>query len=138
MMRFLYPRSFPRLLSVGFTLIALPLIFALIGSAVTVDQIANRSQQAVYRAVLATQTGRRLAELLIAMERSARQMVILDDRRLLETYDSNRKNLMATAREFSALPFDSEPMIALGDIMSVEQAIYTSLAAPRAREQQVQ
>ena len=99
MIRFLYPRSFPRLLAVGFTLIALPLIFALIGSAVTVDQIANRSQQAVYRAVLATQTGRRLAELLIAMERSARQMVILDDRRLLETYESNRKHFVATARE---------------------------------------
>jgi two-component system sensor histidine kinase GlrK len=138
MMRFLYPRSFPRLLSVGFTLIALPLIFALIGSAVTVDQIANRSQQAVYRAVLATQTGRRLAELLIAMERSARQMVILDDRRLLETYDSNRKNLMATAREFSALPFDSEQMVALGDIMSGEQAIYTTLADPSASEPQLQ
>src|SRR5688572_27866299 len=124
MMRFLYPRSFPRLLSVGFTLIALPLIFALIGSAVTVDQIANRSQQAVYRAVLATQTGRRLAELLIAMERSARQMVILDDRRVLETYESNRTGLMETAREFSALPFDSEQMNALSEIMTGEQAIH--------------
>ena len=132
MLRFLYPRSFPRLLSVGFTLIALPLIFALIGSAVTVDQIANRSQQAVYRAVLATQTGRRLAELLIAMERGARQMVILDDRRVLDTYESNRKGLVATAREFSALPFDSEQMIALGEIMTGEQAIYAVLSDPAA------
>jgi two-component system sensor histidine kinase GlrK len=132
MLRFLYPRSFPRLLSVGFTLIALPLIFALIGSAVTVDQIANRSQQAVYRAVLATQTGRRLAELLIAMERSARQMVILGDRRLLDTYESNRKNFLATAREFTALPFDSEQMTALGEIMSGEQAIYATLSDPNA------
>lgn len=138
MLRFLYPRSFPRLLSVGFTLIALPLIFALIGSAVTVDQIANRSQQAVYRAVLATQTGRRLAELLIAMERSARQMVILDDRRVLETYESNRKGLLATASEFSALPFDSEQMIALGEIMSGEQAIYRVLSDPAATPPQLQ
>ncbi|HEX6007189.1 MAG TPA: hypothetical protein VFY80_04455, partial [Burkholderiales bacterium] len=138
MIRFLYPRSFPRLLAVGFTLIALPLIFALIGSAVTVDQIANRSQQAVYRAVLATQTGRRLAELLIAMERSARQMVILDDRRLLETYESNRKHFVATAREFSALPFDSEQMSALGEIMSGEQAIYKALSTPYATTEELQ
>lgn len=138
MMRFLYPRSFPRLLSVGFTLIALPLIFALIGSAVTVDQIANRSQQAVYRAVLATQTGRRLAELLIAMERSARQMVILGDRRLLDTYESNRKNFLATAREFTALPFDSEQMTALGEIMSGEQAIYATLSDPNADATELQ
>jgi two-component system sensor histidine kinase GlrK len=138
MMRFLYPRSFPRLLSVGFTLIALPLIFALIGSAVTVDQIANRSQQAVYRAVLATQTGRRLTELLTAMERSARQMVILDDRRLLDTYESNRKNFMATAREFSALPFDSEQTMALGELMSGEEAIFATLSDAMAGEPQLQ
>jgi len=138
MMRFLYPRSFPRLLAVGFTLIALPLIFALIGSAVTVDQIANRSQQAVYRAVLATQTGRRLAELLIAMERSARQMVILDDRRLLETYESNRKHFTATAREFSTLPFDSEQMTALGEIMSGEQEIHATLSDPSATPDMLQ
>jgi len=138
MMRLLYPRSFPRLLSVGFTLIALPLIFALIGSAVTVDQIANRSQQAVYRAVLATQTGRRLAELLIAMERSARQMVIVDDRRLLETYESNRKQFMETAREFSALPFDGEQMTALGEIMSGEQAIHAALSDPSAAAPELQ
>lgn len=138
MLRFFYPRSFPRLLFVGFTLVALPLIFALVGSAVTVDQMANRSQQAVYRAVLATQAGRRLAELLTAMERSARQMVILGERKLLDTYGSNRKNFMETAREFSALPFDSEQTMALGEIMSGEEAIFATLSDPAAPEPQLQ
>ena len=38
-----YPRSFPRLLAVGFTLVALPLVFALVNNAVSVDRLANRS-----------------------------------------------------------------------------------------------
>lgn len=138
MLRFFYPRSFPRLLFVGFTLVALPLIFALVGSAVTVDQMANRSQQAVYRAVLATQTSRRLAELLTAMERSARQLVILGDRKLLDTYASNRKSFMETAREFSALPFDSEQTLALGEIMSKEETIFAALSDPATAEPELQ
>jgi len=58
-----YPRSFLKLLLIGFTLVALPLIFALINNAVSVDQIANRSQRAVYQAVQATQSSRRVLEL---------------------------------------------------------------------------
>ncbi|MGH8641319.1 MAG: hypothetical protein ACRET6_06395, partial [Burkholderiales bacterium] len=90
-MKFLYPRSFPRLLVVGFTLVALPLVFALVNNAISVDQLANRSQNAVYQAVQATQSGRRLAQMLTALERTARQMVILDDRALLDSYILSRR-----------------------------------------------
>ena len=55
-----YPRSFLKLLLIGFTLVALPLIFALINNAVSVDRLANRSQIAVHQAVLATQASHRL------------------------------------------------------------------------------
>ncbi|MBI2508572.1 MAG: hypothetical protein HYV99_00775 [Betaproteobacteria bacterium] len=68
-----YPRSFLKLLLVGFTLVAAPLIFALINTAISVDQLANRSQRAVYQAAQATQSGRRLAELLTSLERTARR-----------------------------------------------------------------
>ena len=51
----------------------MPLIFALINNAVSVDPLANRSQRAVHQGVQATQSGRRVAELLNAMERIARR-----------------------------------------------------------------
>src|SRR3989304_1714683 len=107
-MRFYYPRSFLKLLLVGFALVALPLIFALINTAASVDQLSNRSQRAVYQAVQATQSSRRLVELLTAMGRSARQMVILGDRSMLDNYALNRKQFLETAAQFSALPFDGE------------------------------
>ena len=84
-MRF-YPRSFSKLLFVGFALIALPLMFALINNAISIDRLGNQSQNAVYQAVQATQSSRRLAELITAMERTAHQMIILGERSLLDTY----------------------------------------------------
>lgn len=127
-MRFSYPRSFLKLLAVGFTLVALPLVFALVNNAISIDQLANRSQQAVYRAVQATQSSRRLVEVLTAMERSARQMVILGDRALLDTYVLNRKQFFATAGEFATLPFNSEQKQALDAIVRDEEAIFAVLS----------
>ncbi|MBI4194396.1 MAG: histidine kinase [Betaproteobacteria bacterium] len=130
--RIYYPRSFLVLLAVGFTLVALPLVIALVNNAISIDQLANRSQQAVYRAVQATQSGRRLAELSTAMERSARQMVILGDRALLDSYALNRKQFLMTAAEFSTLPFDSAQKQALDAMVRGEDAIFAVLSDPAA------
>lgn len=135
-MRFYYPRSFFKLLAVGFTLVALPLVFALVNNAISIDQLANRSQQAVYRAVQATQSSRRLVELLTAMERSARQMVILGDRALLDSYGLNRKQFLATAGGFSTLPVDSEQKRALDAIVREEAEIFAVLSDARANSAQ--
>ena len=127
-MQLYYPRSFFKLLVVGFALTAVPLVAALVNNAVAIDRLANRSQQAVYRAVQATQASRRLSELVTAMERSARQFVILGDRALLESYDLQRAQLLSTARQFDGLPFDSEQIRALGDILRSEEEIYRTLS----------
>ena len=127
-MQFYYPRSFLKLLAVGFTLVALPLVFALVNNAISIDQLANRSQQAVYRAARATQSSRRLVELLTAMERSARQTVILGDRALLDAYVLSRNQFLGTAGEFATLPFDSEQKLALDAIVRGEAAIFDALS----------
>jgi two-component system sensor histidine kinase GlrK len=131
-----YPRSFPRLLAVGFTLVALPLVFALVNNAVSVDRLANRSQNAVYQAVQATQSGRRLAQQLTALERTARQIVILDDRSLLDTYAANRRQFEQAAAEFSSLPLDAEQKTVLEAIVRGEAAAYSALSGvgPKSRE----
>jgi len=123
-----YPRSFLKLLLIGFALVALPLIFALINNAVSVDQLANRSQRAVHQAVQATQSSRRVAELLNAMERTARQIVILGDHTLLETYDVARKELAQMAGQFASLPFDGEQKAALDQILRGEAGIHAVLS----------
>ncbi len=127
-MRRIYPRSFPRLLAVGFTLVALPLVFALVNNAISVDRLANRSQNAVYQAVQATQASRRLAQLLAALERTARQIVILDDRSLLDAYAANRRQFEQAVAEFSRLPLDDEQKSALDEIVRQEGEIFAMLS----------
>ena len=75
-----YPKSFPMLILAGFSLAVLPLIFALINNAMSIHELATKSQRAVYNAVQATQNSRLLIEQLTSMERSARQYSILGDR----------------------------------------------------------
>ncbi len=136
-MRLYYPRSFPVLLGAGLSLIALPLIFALINNAVTVDQLANRSQNAVYQAVQATQVSRRLAELITALERTARQMVILGERSMLDSYQANRRRFEQAVTESWRLPLDAEQERALEDIVREEKEIYAALSDPNATEKQL-
>src|SRR3990172_3626340 len=122
-----YPRSFLKLLLVGFTLVALPLVFALITSSVAVDRIASRSQTAVYQAVQATQSSRRLSELLTALERSARQIVILNDRSLLDAYKAVRTRFLRAVAQFADLPFDAGQRADLEAIVKTEQQIFDAL-----------
>jgi two-component system sensor histidine kinase GlrK len=123
-----YPRSFLKLLLAGFTLVALPLVVALITSSIAVDRLANRSQTAVYKAVQATQSSRRLSELLTAMERSARQIVILNDRSLLEAYKISRAQFEETATQLADLTFDEEQLAELAAIVQTEQQIFSALS----------
>ncbi|MEO8440885.1 MAG: HAMP domain-containing sensor histidine kinase [Betaproteobacteria bacterium] len=124
-----YPRSFLKLLLVGFSLVALPLIVALITSAIAVDQLANRSETAVYAAVRATQSSRRLSELLTTLERSARQLVILNDRRLLAAYEISRAQFEQTTAQFAALPFDAAQRAELDAIVATEKQIFDALSS---------
>ena len=59
-MRLYYPKSFLKLVLVGLLLVALPTLFVLLSMAVSVDQLARRSQTAVQEAAQATQASRRV------------------------------------------------------------------------------
>jgi len=133
-MRLYYPRSFPALLGAGLALIALPLVFAVINNAVTVDRLANRSQNAVYQAVQATQSSRRLAELIVALERTARQMAILGDRSMLDAYQANRQRFEQAVGEVTRLPLDAEQAHALEEIVREEKLAYSVLSDRNATE----
>lgn len=129
-MRFLQPGSFPKLLVVGFSMVALPLIFALVNNAVSIDRLANRSQRVVQQAVDSTQGSRRLAELLDVLERNARQMAIVGDRAMIDVYETNRALFVQAAAEFGALPMDAMQKSTLEDVLRGESAIHAALRNP--------
>jgi two-component system sensor histidine kinase GlrK len=136
-MRLLQPDSFPKLLVIGFSMVALPLIIALVNNAISIDQFVNRSQNAVHQAVQSTQSSRRLTELLVALERNARQIVILGDRTPLAAYEANRALFLGAVSEFGALPLDSVQRAALVAIVAGEAENYAVLREARSGMREV-
>src|SRR5258706_12618693 len=98
MMRITYPRSFLRLLLIGFTIVAAALRFALFSNAVAFERFAGLSEQAVHSAVKVTQASRSLIGVIPALERSARQYAVAGEAPFVEAYRTHRANFQAITR----------------------------------------
>ena len=68
-MPFYRPKSFLKLVLIGFALGMLPLIVAIIDATIRVDRLADKSQRTISRTVWVLQGSRTLAEQATAMER---------------------------------------------------------------------
>jgi len=88
-MRFPRPRSLNGLILVGFGLVALPLLIAVVWALINLDRVAEQSEQLVFTGVAAAENNRRINEQLSSLERVARQYQILKnpDSLLLMTQD---------------------------------------------------
>ena len=136
-MRLYYPKSFLKLVLVGLLLVAMPTLFVLLSMAVSVDQLARRSQTAVQEAAQATQASRRVMELVSAMERNARQFAIVGEPVMLENYQANRERLAKVVQSFANLALERERKIELARLTEVEQEIFSVLSDPHAERQQI-
>ena len=84
------PRSLNGLILVGFAIVALPLLLAVIWALVNLDRVAEQSEQLVITGVTATADNRRLVERINSLERAALQFEVL---RTQESSDVLRKDL---------------------------------------------
>ncbi|MGH8604559.1 MAG: sensor histidine kinase, partial [Gammaproteobacteria bacterium] len=80
------PTSVLHILLISFSLVVLPLIFALISATISVGRLSLQGRQAVFEAARIVESGRILTEEVTAMERNARQYQLLRDRSLYEGY----------------------------------------------------
>lgn len=127
-MRIRYPKSFLGLLFVGLTLVALPLVVALINNAVAIDRLTNQGQRAVYEATQLIQVTQALSESLTGMERVARQFLVLRDRTMLEAYAKLRERFIVTTRQASALRLGDVQRGRLDEILNRERRIFEALS----------
>jgi two-component system sensor histidine kinase GlrK len=97
------PRSVLGLTLAGFTLVALPLIWAVYRGANHVEQLALQSETLVLHAVQVTRESEQLVELLTDMERNARQYEILAEAPLLQLYEEKHTGFMATLATLEVL-----------------------------------
>lgn len=128
-MKFRYPKSFLSLLLVGFLIVALPLILGLLSNAWSIGKLSEQSQQAVYNAAQATQTGRAMAASVTAMERYARQYAIFNDGAFLEGYRNARTQFLQIAEQFRSRSLKAEQLSLLDDILQRERRLHVAVSA---------
>jgi two-component system sensor histidine kinase GlrK len=126
-----YPKSFPMLILAGFSLAVVPLIFALINNAVSIRELATKSQRAVFNAVQATQSSRQLIEQITSMERSVRQFSILADPQIFSVFETSHREFLDTVKRMRALPLLPAQQRVLDRMSEIENLLFTSVAGLR-------
>ena len=128
-MRIAYPKSFLKLLLIGFALAMLPLLFAFGNAALYLDRLAEQSRSTVAQAVQATRTSRVLVEQVTLMERSARQFFVLHDKLLLDNYTHSHETFSSSIVQLAILPFGQGQKRALDKLAASETGLYRNIMA---------
>jgi two-component system sensor histidine kinase GlrK len=123
-MQFRYPRSFFKLLAVGFFLAVLPLTAGLLAMTVAIQKLSTQSQQAVFDAARIAHGSRQLAEVLPTLERAARQNQILQDEALREGYANLREEFADIIAQMQRMPLDAEMRALLNRMIEEEAEAY--------------
>lgn len=95
--------SIKKLTLLGFTLVALPLVFALIYSTTQVNLMSKQSAQAIFSVVALTKVNRELSENQLKLERYASQYIVLKDLELKEDYLTQEIKVLALVNNNLAL-----------------------------------
>jgi two-component system sensor histidine kinase GlrK len=119
-----YPRSFLKLLVIGFVLVLAPLVLAFVYSALQLERLAKQGREAVDQAAEAARESRLLIEQVTAMERLARQYAILGDATMVGDYGTIRARFKTTTSALSLLPLDERQLADLNKVIDSEQRLY--------------
>ena len=125
-----YPRSFLKFILLGFLLVSLPLLYALVELIVSLDRLGTQSQQAVLQAAQAGRASRQLYEQATTLERLVRQHLILEDPQLIDDYARLRLDFRQTSQQLSQLPLDRAQLDQLERLTDSESRLFTLLKAP--------
>ncbi len=92
---------------IGFTIVAAPLLFAIVNAAVQMNRLSNRSEQLVVHGMQGTRSNQRMFEEIGALERTARLYQIIPNAELLDVYARNQERLEKAINEMLTLPLDA-------------------------------
>lgn len=123
----LYPRSFLRLILVGWLLTVLPLLVAIVFASVSLTRLTERSESSMRETAEATRLGWELDEDLRLMERILRQYEALGDASLLDDYLVARNEWLSNLGQFVRVPLLASLAVRASELRSIEAAAYDRL-----------
>jgi two-component system sensor histidine kinase GlrK len=92
----------------GFTIVAAPLLFAIVNGAVQMNRLSLRSQELVVHGIQGTSNNQRMFEQLNELERQARLYQIIGSHEMLDAYTKSRDRLISTIHDLLSLPLDAQ------------------------------
>lgn len=104
MRAFSRPRSLVGLMLVGFALVALPLMVAIVRAVLHVERLEQQSRALVEQGVRVARHGESLVSQVNEMERNARQYQVLGDTALLQVYRQRQTRFLKTLDDLASLP----------------------------------
>lgn len=131
------PKSILRLVMVGFVVVTVPLILALVTAAVYVNRLTEHGQQSVVEAVTTTQSSLMLLEHITTMERNARQYRVLGDHTLLDLYKSQHDKFRQAVADLRKLDLSARQRELVDNLVGLEEQIYDRLNGSPAASKRV-
>jgi two-component system sensor histidine kinase GlrK len=125
----LYPRSFLRLIVLGNVLAILPLLAAVGYASLTVESLAQRTEEAIRQTSRAATLSYALQEDLNYMERTLRQYEVLHDPSLLVEYGTARQEWRQNTADYAAIPLLADLGGRIGDMRKAEATAYENLGS---------
>ena len=125
--RFHYPSSFLKFTLLGFVVAAIPILAGLFYSVISLDRLAKASQRVAYQGAQAVNGSRDLVEHATAMERGARQFVILGDEALRVAYLRARSRFVETSVVLDGLDWQASQRELLSKLIAREAELHAEL-----------
>ncbi|MDB5800322.1 MAG: periplasmic sensor signal transduction histidine kinase [Rhodocyclales bacterium] len=122
-----YPGSFLKLLLIGFGLVALPLLVALGDAYISLEKLMQRSERSITHAVQITRDSRALGEQITALERLARQQLVLGERGVLDAYAARRSLFLGSLEHLQDVGQDGVVNQQLEQLTAREAAVWQAL-----------
>jgi two-component system sensor histidine kinase GlrK len=126
-MKFPRPQSLNGLILVGFGLVALPLLIAVIWAIVNLDRLAQQSEQLLVTGLSTAENNRVLSENVASLERVARQYLVLRNPDSLALLRQDLATLEATLDEMAGLLEQADAMPLATSIRIASRRIVNTL-----------
>ncbi len=122
----------------GFFIVGLPLIGALIYSAVRIDQLSEQSRNNIYQATQITNGISVIIGEIMAMERSVQHALVLDDASLLEGYFLAHTKFENITNHLAAISTRPEQQLPLEKMRLLELSLFREMLSLKEHPQELQ
>lgn len=127
MARFSRPRSLVGLMLMGFALVALPLIVAIVRAIIHAESLEAQSKVLVEQGVRVARFSESLVSQVSQMERNARQYQVLGDPALVNVYTQRHERFLETLDDLAALPVGETTSDRIGELRAAGNQVREAL-----------